>query len=128
MKALPPALGNGLAVNEDLELPALAGLRGQVDVETVLDDRSETRRGALIASGGAVTNLDVHDASRRVGVSETTLRQHTSSRRWSSPATGGGQVFGPEWAPVEGRTAEGSSGNAFRATTSTYHAGIPGLG
>ncbi len=66
------AFGDGLAVDEDLELSKVTWLDGHVDIKALFDDGGETRRAFLVASSGAVTDLDVHDASKGVGVSDAT--------------------------------------------------------
>ena len=66
------AFGDGLAVDEDLELSFVTRLDGHVDIKALFDDGGETRRAFLVASSGAVTDLDVHDASKGVGVSDAT--------------------------------------------------------
>ncbi len=66
------AFGDGLAVDEDLELSKFTWLDGHVDIKALFDDGGETRRAFLVASSGAVTDLDVHDASKGVGVLDAT--------------------------------------------------------
>ncbi len=66
------AFGDGLAVDEDLELSFVTRFDGHVDIKALFDDGGETRRAFLVASSGAVTDLDVHDASKRVGGSDAT--------------------------------------------------------
>jgi hypothetical protein len=48
-----------LSVDEDVELSAPADLDARVDTETFFDLGGQTGRPRLVASGGAVQDLDV---------------------------------------------------------------------
>jgi hypothetical protein len=52
---------DGLTVGHHVELTGLAGRQNRVDIETLLDEGSETRcLGRVVLSRGTVVNLDLH--------------------------------------------------------------------
>ena len=55
------AAGDQLTVDEHVELAELAVLPGDVDIESVLDVRGETRRAWAEASRVTVLDRDLHD-------------------------------------------------------------------
>jgi hypothetical protein len=58
---VPTALGNPLAVSDDLELTGLARHRDSINVEALLDEGHETRDlGLVVLSCRAVNDLDLH--------------------------------------------------------------------
>ncbi len=91
------AFGDGLAVDEDLELSFVTRLDGHVDIKAFFDDGGETRRAFLVASSGAVTDLDVHDASKGAGVSSAPHRTLCAPER--KRGRHGGQPWRPDASP-----------------------------
>jgi hypothetical protein len=61
---VPAALGNPLAVSDDLELTGLPGCNNGFNVEALLDEGYETRDlGFVVLSCRAVNDLDLHLSS-----------------------------------------------------------------
>ncbi len=58
---VPAALGNPLAVSDNLELTGLTGHKDGFSVEALLDEGHETRDlGLVVLSRRAVNDLDLH--------------------------------------------------------------------
>jgi hypothetical protein len=63
---VPTALGNPLAVNNNLELTSLPRRNDGFNVEALLDEGHETRDlGLVVLSCRAVNNLDLHQLFNR---------------------------------------------------------------
>ncbi|GEM_PF-5260385 len=60
-KPVSPALGDFLAIGEDLELTGAPRLSDSLNAEALLDEGHETRDlGVVVVSGGAMNDLDLH--------------------------------------------------------------------
>ena len=57
------ARGDGLAVDDHVELAGLPDVERDVDIEAFLDEGGEPRRPGLVASSRAVEDLDLHVVS-----------------------------------------------------------------